>query len=42
MFQPIPEEREIGESQKPLAFTGQGVAMLSRVLNSEQAIRVSI
>ncbi|MCX5706033.1 MAG: ORF6N domain-containing protein [Candidatus Omnitrophica bacterium] len=28
--------------QSPLAFTEQGVAMLSSVLNSEQAIRVNI
>jgi len=31
-----------GERYRPMAFTEQGVAMLSSVLNSERAIRVNI
>ncbi len=35
-------ERRGGTQYAPMAFTEQGVAMLSTVLNSEQAIRVNI
>lgn len=54
MFELTPQEAEISRSQfvtlkqgqnikyLPSAFTEQGVAMLSSVLNSQQAIRVNI
>jgi hypothetical protein len=53
MFQLTPEEAEIlrcqigtsswgGRRYHPRAFTEQGVAMLSSVLNSGQAVRVNI
>ena len=38
-----PQEREVGGRRyRPYAFTEQGVAMLSSVLNSERAIQVNI
>ena len=37
----IPDRRRFGGA-KPMAFTEQGIAMLSSVLNSERAIKVNI
>jgi hypothetical protein len=37
----IPNRRKLGGA-KPMAFTEQGVAMLSSVLNSERAVKVNI
>jgi hypothetical protein len=37
----IPNRRKFGGA-KPMAFTEQGIAMLSSVLNSERAIKVNI
>ena len=37
----IPNRRKLGGA-KPMAFTEQGIAMLSSVLNSERAVRVNI
>jgi ORF6N domain len=37
----IPNRRKFGGA-KPMAFTEQGVAMLSSVLNSERAVKVNI
>src|SRR6266550_1266375 len=37
----IPNRRKLGGA-KPMAFTEQGIAMLSSVLNSERAVKVNI
>ena len=37
----IPNRRKFGGA-KPMAFTEQGIAMLSSVLNSERAVKVNI
>jgi len=37
----IPDRRKLGGA-KPMAFTEQGVAMLSTVVNSERAVKVNI
>ena len=38
----ISKSEKMGLRKRPLAFTEQGVAMLSSVLNSERAIQVNI